>query len=430
MTVKPLSIKDIPLQIVYDFEQFMNYVDRYEVPLSKKLEYIQKKHLYNLNQLMSDPEEGVTLYTDQPSYPLLHLFYHLALNSRLLTKQFYKAGQFQLSVTERFTEYNELNDVEKYFFLLETFWVDSDWMNLNSNERMISKIPYVLLYFAKQKPNQETLLEESGLHSFMYEWNYFLNYFSYFGFWTFLPDESSQQYSKKWMIAKTITPTRFGILMFQTLIATRRFTEWNIPSRKIGGEFNPIPGTIPEKDNILWDIEDRVYEEYGVVSYENEKGEPFYLKFKGMFEKGQLNRTLPREDGIIHEGVYTFKVSLEDTVWRKFKLSSLHTLLDLHNMIQRTFEFNDDHLYSFFMDGVAWSRNSISSPDDDSGPYVHEVTIGELRLKVNQRFLYLFDYGSEWHFTVELIHIQDGDELKEPKISGQKGEAPDQYSWW
>lgn len=103
----------------------------------------------------------------------------------------------------------------------------------------------------------------------------------------------------------------------------------------MGGEFNPIPGTIPENDNIFWDIEDMAYEEHGVVSYENEEGEPFYLKFKGVFEKGQLNRTLPREDGIILEGIYTFKVSLGNTVWRKIKLSSSHTLLDLHTKLNK-----------------------------------------------------------------------------------------------
>lgn len=38
-----------------------------------------------------------------------------------------------------------------------------------------------------------------------------------------------------------------------------------------------------------------------------------------------------------------------------------------------------------------------------------------------------FDYGSEWCFTVELVHIQDGAELKESKLVGKR-EVPVQYS--
>jgi hypothetical protein len=39
-------------------------------------------------------------------------------------------------------------------------------------------------------------------------------------------------------------------------------------------------------------------------------------------------------------GVYSFKVSLSKTLWRKISLSHKHTLGDLHNAIQEAFCLN------------------------------------------------------------------------------------------
>jgi hypothetical protein len=57
---------------------------------------------------------------------------------------------------------------------------------------------------------------------------------------------------------------------------------------------------------------------------------------------------------------YTFHVSLPDAgdVWRKLELSGEQTLEELHLAIQDAFEWEDDHLYSFFMSGKAWDPAS------------------------------------------------------------------------
>ena len=53
---------------------------------------------------------------------------------------------------------------------------------------------------------------------------------------------------------------------------------------------------------------------------------------------------------------YTFHVSIPNTgrVWRKIELTGDQTLEDLHFAIQDAFDFDADHLYSFFMSGRAW----------------------------------------------------------------------------
>ena len=70
---------------------------------------------------------------------------------------------------------------------------------------------------------------------------------------------------------------------------------------------------------------------------------------------------------------YTFHVSLPGSgrVWRKIEMRATQTLDDLHAAIQDAFEFDSDHLYSFFMSGRAWDQDSeycLPEEVDFSGP--------------------------------------------------------------
>ena len=110
-------------------------------------------------------------------------------------------------------------------------------------------------------------------------------------------------------------------------------------------------------------------------------------------------------------------------------MAAKHTLHKMHLAIQEAFEFGDDHLYSFFMDNKKWSNDRYDSPHDE-GPNADEVTIGELGLYVGKTFLYLFDYGDEWEFKVEVEEINSGNPLPlMPQIVGKRGKAPDQYGY-
>ena len=110
-------------------------------------------------------------------------------------------------------------------------------------------------------------------------------------------------------------------------------------------------------------------------------------------------------------GEYVFKVAISSSCWRQIILDGSSTLQDLHNWIQRAFSFDDDHLYGFFMDNKPFSQNCYNSPMDTQGPYVHNVTIAELYLDEGQQFLYIFDFGDEWHFQIIVEKINEGMEV-------------------
>ena len=133
-------------------------------------------------------------------------------------------------------------------------------------------------------------------------------------------------------------------------------------------------------------------------------------------------------------GVYAFKVKFKwaKRVYCTIELRSEQTLDDLHFAIQRAIRWDADHLYSFFVGGMAHdSRFRISCPyEEDSPPWTDEVMVGELGLTKRHKFLYYFDYGDSHEFEVEVVDVQPQAEPGDyPRVVDAKGDAPSQYGW-
>lgn len=93
-----------------------------------------------------------------------------------------------------------------------------------------------------------------------------------------------------------------------------------------------------------------MYLEYYNLKVTTNKNEKAFDVFKTIF-KGNTVKNTVEESKINKGGTYTFKVGLSKTVWRKINLAYKHTFGDLHNAIQEAFEFDNDHLYAFFIGG-------------------------------------------------------------------------------
>ena len=436
-----------PTPLLKDFAVFIDYVITHQIVLTPTNEFIKGKDLYELNQKMTDPVQDTTPRTTQTLYPLLHLFNHLGLAGKLFRKVFRKGGRMVLEPTERLQLYGELKPVEQYFFLLETFWVDADWQKLQAGYfGRISPyaLPLVLEYLSEQHPGKiiDLKRDEQGLRlaPAFSDLEYFLLYFSFFGFWQVTRAKDAEDISKHYFQAESITPSAWGVALAPILGQAREFSHWNLPNRREAGEWNVVPGSPLSDDN----IHKRIFQlsgtrqrgtRSGAVTEEDrrepeEPFSPFFLPLVPLVAEGELERTLPREGIQSVDGTYVFRVALRRNLWRRIEVSDEHTLLDLHYAIQRTYRFDNDHLYSFFMDGKAWSHEKFTSPYDEEGPRVDEVRIGELGLSEGQRILYLFDYGDEWRFQVTIEEIRkDGPKPRKPKIVEKKGKAPEQYGY-
>ena len=130
---------------------------------------------------------------------------------------------------------------------------------------------------------------------------------------------------------------------------------------------------------------------------------------------------------------FTFKVTYQrkPSVWQLIEIAADQTLDDLHYAILGAVDFDSDHLYSFFMSGRAWDDSTEYASPYAEGPSADEVKIGDLSLRMKQKFLYLFDYGDEHRFEVQLVGINpEAPKGRYPRIVKSHGKAPRQYGGW
>lgn len=125
--------------------------------------------------------------------------------------------------------------------------------------------------------------------------------------------------------------------------------------------------------------------------------------------------------------VFKVKVADDKRVYRIIEMRATDTLDDLHDEILESYEFDDDHLYSFFMDNKAWSNNEYCSPRAN-GRRANKIKLEQLDLSPKQKFLYLYDYGDNWEFEVEFVENGVVESNKKyPRILKSSGESPEQY---
>lgn len=401
-----------------DFETFMDYVHASPVQVSKRNKWLSRKSLFELNQQMTHPTSDAAPSKDQIYYPILHLLYHLGVSGRLLEVDTRQASKWVLRRTDRYETYQHYNMVEKYIFLLETFWVDIEWRDLSRDSRNLS-LEYSLdplfrhvLRLPVNRPTSLTTTEIGNMLQYeLREIGDFVHHFSTLGFWLFEEGSQPERYKGR-LTLEAITPTPLFREIAPVLLEERPLELWNLPLRADLGEWNVPPGA-PKSEDEAW------------------TPVPFYEPFVRLFPGKELKQFLPREPRSFKDGTYVFTVSYTASIWRKIMLDAGHTLEDLHQVVQRAFQFNDDHLYSFFLDGKKWSHRAVNSPFCDEGPYTVDVLIGDLGLARGQTFLYLFDYGDEWTFDIRLDEIRcDEGHIQKPQIVKEHGKAPEQYPDW
>jgi pRiA4b ORF-3-like protein len=122
-------------------------------------------------------------------------------------------------------------------------------------------------------------------------------------------------------------------------------------------------------------------------------------------------------------------------IWRELELTGDQTLGDLGEAIPLAFGFDDPHLWSFFLSGKPWDEATeyalSPSPDPASGSRRARAA-DRLRIRdvpAGKEFLFLFDYGDEWHFGVRLVRsgMPPNPGVRYPQVIASHGQAPPQY---
>jgi pRiA4b ORF-3-like protein len=134
---------------------------------------------------------------------------------------------------------------------------------------------------------------------------------------------------------------------------------------------------------------------------------------------------------------HVFRVRLEPKVYRDIEIESGKSLYDLAAAIVRAFGFDLDHAFGFFSkldyhvfdSPVRYELFADMGPDPGSkARSVKRTKVAEAFPKVGSKLQFLFDYGDDWRFQVEMIGMgEKAPKTRYPKVLAEAGEAPPQY---
>jgi hypothetical protein len=137
-------------------------------------------------------------------------------------------------------------------------------------------------------------------------------------------------------------------------------------------------------------------------------------------------------------GTHIFRVALRDgpSVYRDVEIESGKSLAKLAEAIARAFDFEFDHAFGFYPDtkGRAVMRGRpayelFADMGEATGTRgVRKTRVGDAFPEVGQAMTFLFDYGDEWLFRVELTGLgRKVANARYPKVLAKAGPSPVQY---
>lgn len=142
--------------------------------------------------------------------------------------------------------------------------------------------------------------------------------------------------------------------------------------------------------------------------------------------------------------IYIFKVNLLCTpkIIREIEVPESINLYKVAEAIVDAYDFDFDHCFGFFS-RVAESRyfdserkyelfTDLIEEGEDLEPTgadsVKKTKAKEVWQNIGDKMMFLFDYGDNWQFAVELIRFGEKNaEKKYPRIVKKVGRAPSQY---
>lgn len=127
-----------------------------------------------------------------------------------------------------------------------------------------------------------------------------------------------------------------------------------------------------------------------------------------------------------------FRASLRVRLYRDIEVSSSSTLADLAEAIVAAFGFDMDHAYGFYskLTGKLFDSPQrfelFADIEEGSGSRsVKGTRVTAAFQKVGSAMTFLYDYGDEWRFRVEVIGTgQTQPDANYPRIVSKIGKAP------
>jgi hypothetical protein len=172
--------------------------------------------------------------------------------------------------------------------------------------------------------------------------------------------------------------------------------------------------TFPE---MIWDNDQAVDIQFGQLQ---PALQPYFPQWQKIIELPKIESST---------GVCIFKVSWHQ-IWRRIAISSDMTLWDLSQLILLSYDFDCDHLDMFSYKNQLGRTVQVVHPYMNESPSTDEVKIADLPLAVGSVMEYLFDFGDNWEFHLQLEEIKLDRRSDYGEIIASEGKAPEQYPDW
>jgi hypothetical protein len=116
-------------------------------------------------------------------------------------------------------------------------------------------------------------------------------------------------------------------------------------------------------------------------------------------------------------------VGVSPIVWRRLLISSETNIAQLHEYIQTSFEWCDEHLHRFHIQGKDYGISYVGGIFFDDNP--RTVPLSRFRLHRRERFRYEYDFTAGWQLDIRLektLSLNPHSIL--PICKGGRGAAP------
>ncbi len=405
-----------PGTILNDFQTVLDIIisrGKKGIPVSDKLKHFSQKDLIAIDEALGIPFPQDLKRPVMKSFPHISGIY-LLLRASGLAEITRVGKKYYLRLNDQvFESWQQLNPTEKYFSLLEAWFLRSREELLGEQTSIFTEGSKCFQYFTRSlaQGQQSVRNYEEQHHLNFLPGSHNMALFHLFGLVEI--DAKKPHKGKGWRYS-SVTKTPFGDALVSAMSQVYGFEDGTMQTNPQDTNFDSIALG-------QWQPSLSVY-----------------------FPDWQQSLASP-EIGF-RSGVYTFRVSL-GKIWRRIAISADYTLYDLSLTILESVDFDNDHLDQFSFEnpfGITqiiphpqwgpeaispFSTNAIHTFFKMSGNLsTAEFLIGHLPIKVGAVMEYLFDFGDNWEFEVLLESVDEEDEREEyAEIIESKGKAPEQY---
>jgi hypothetical protein len=140
-------------------------------------------------------------------------------------------------------------------------------------------------------------------------------------------------------------------------------------------------------------------------------------------------------------GTLILRVTLQDepSIYREIEIESQKSLAALAKAIVEAFDFDFDHAFGFYpkLTGHDLMRSQpkyelfADMEGGTNAKSVKRTQVASVFPDVGHKMLFLYDYGDDWRFVVEVTGLGEKvEKTRYPKVLRKVGEAPEQYGTW